>query len=196
METKAKPPDAILAVNLSAEINAAFDVARSLAAAATGTARRAVVQALECGRLLNLQRAALPHGAWQPWLSANCPAISFPTARRYMRLAKRWPGPAADTMGLRQAYLVTGVLPDAARARCAPGPATPTVNFTRGLDQFRRWFNHRVGELPLDRWSPAARRLLRNELAWFSNLHQRLLQAEHPEPPAFPPHRPPSKASR
>ena len=176
-------PDAALAVNLAAEINAAFADARTKAAAATTDARQAVTRALECGRLLNRQKETLAHGAWQPWLAAHCPDISFPTARRYMKLSKHSHETLlADAAGLRQAYLATGVLPDTPRHRPAPDADTPTVGFVRGLDLFRRWFNTRIEQEPLARWTPEARRLLRNELIWFAQLHDRLAHGEA-EPP-------------
>jgi hypothetical protein len=168
-------PDSTLALNLAPEINAAFSEASATAATATLNARQAVARALECGRLLNLQKDALPHGAWQDWLAAHCPVISAPTARRYMRLAKQsHEGVLENAAGLRQAYLATGVLPESTRTRREPNANDPTVSFVRGLDHFRRWFHQRTDELPLDRWTPEARRLLRNELTWFKKLHDRL----------------------
>jgi hypothetical protein len=167
--------DSALSLNLAPEINAAFSEASATAAAATLNARQAVARALECGRLLNLQKDALPHGTWQDWLAAHCPAISAPTARRYMKLAKHAPDTVLeDAAGLRQAYMATGVLPDSPRQRREPDANTPTVNYVRGLDQFRRWFHQRIEEEPLSKWSPQARRLLRNELAWFKKLHDDL----------------------
>jgi hypothetical protein len=50
----------------------------------------------------------------------------------------------------------------------------PTVVFVRGLDLFRRWFRARCRKLPLRRWSPEARAILRTELAWFARLHAEL----------------------
>jgi hypothetical protein len=168
--------DSTLALNLASEINAAFSEASATAAAATLNARQAVARALECGRLLNLQKDALPHGTWQDWLAAHCPAISAPTARRYMRLAKHAPDTLLDdAAGLRQAYMATGVLSDSPRQRREPDANTPTVNYVRGLDQFRRWFHQRIEEEPLSKWSPQARRLLRNELVWFKKLHDDLV---------------------
>lgn len=170
----ASPPDSLV-VDLSAEINAAFAEARTTAAAATTNAKQAVACALECGRLLNRQKESLPHGEWQPWLAAHCPDISAPTARRYMRLAKRSHDHSLDdAVGLRQAYLATGVLPESPRTRREPDANDPTVSFVRGLDQFRRWFHRRTDEQPLEKWTPEARRLLRNELTWFKKLYERL----------------------
>jgi hypothetical protein len=175
MNTPKPNPEPGIALNLATEINAAYVEAHGLANDATVKARDAVARGLECGRLLNRQKETLAHGEWQRWLAANCPAISFSTAKRYMKLAKRSHGTLlADAAGLRQAYLATGVLPDCPRNRRVPDADTPTVGFVRPLDQFRRWFNTRTAQEPLDRWTPAARRLLRNELNWFAQLHARL----------------------
>jgi hypothetical protein len=65
-------------------------------------------------------------------------------------------------------------LPDCPRQRREPDANTPTVTYVRGLDQFRRWFHQRIEEEPLSKWSPQARHLLRNELAWFKKLHDDL----------------------
>jgi hypothetical protein len=60
------------------------------------------------------------------------------------------------------------------RNRYPDRSADPTVVFVRGLDLFRRWFRKRCRKLPLRRWSPEAREILRVELAWFAKLHSRL----------------------
>ena len=164
-----------LSIDLSVLINAAFAVARNAAGLATGQARQAITAAVQCGDLLNRQKTSLPHGEWLPWLANRCPDISAETARRYMRLANRSiVTDLTDATNLRQAYLATGVLPESARTRREPDVSTPTVSFVRGLDQFRRWYHRRTDELPLAKWTPEARRLLRNELAWFKKLHDDL----------------------
>jgi hypothetical protein len=58
----------------------------------------------------------------------------------------------------------------------------PTVVFVRGLDLFRRWFRKRCRKLPLRRWSPEARAILRVELAWFTTLHSQLTRELPPRP--------------
>jgi hypothetical protein len=164
----------IVAVDLSEAINTAFLETRNAAVTTTATARDAVTRALECGRLLNRQKASLARGAWQTWLAEHCPEISAPTARRYMSLARSHVSVIEDTAGLRKAYLATGILSETPRIRPAPDANTPAVTFVRGLDDFRRWYHRRTEELPLDRWTPEARRLLRNELVWFKKLYDRL----------------------
>ncbi len=170
------PPVAPAPADLAASINAAYHTARTAAASATEQARAAIAAAIECGHLLQRQKASLPHGAWLPWLTTHCPELSAETARRYMRLAKR--SHATDltaASSLRQAYLATGVLPaPPVRAATPPDANAPVITFTRGLDQFRRWYHRRTEDLPLAKWSPEARRLLRQELTWFKNLHDTL----------------------
>ena len=162
--------------NLSASINAAFATARTAADSATHEARAAITAAVQCGDLLTRQKASVPHGTWLAWLAAHCPAISAETARRYMRLSKRSQvTDLTDATSLRQAYLATGVLPEPPpRDNGTPDANAPLVTFTRGLDQFRRWYHRRTDELPLAKWTPDARRLLRNELVWFKKLHDDL----------------------
>ena len=178
------PPDnaapdtqgAMLSIDLSASINAAFATARTAADSATNEARHAITAAVQCGDLLTRQKASVPHGTWLDWLAAHCPTISTETARRYMRLAKRSQvTDLTDATSLRQAYLATGVLPEPPpRDDTTPDANAPVVTFTRGLDQFRRWFHRRTEDKPLAKWTPEARRLLRNELAWFKKLHDDL----------------------
>ena len=178
------PPDttapgtqgAMLSIDLSASINAAFATARTAADSATNEARHAITAAVQCGDLLTRQKASVPHGTWLDWLAAHCPDISAETARRYMRLSKRSQvTDLTDATSLRQAYLATGVLPEEPpRDNDTPDANAPVVTFTRGLDQFRRWFHRRTEDKPLAKWTPEARRLLRNELAWFKKLHDDL----------------------
>lgn len=178
------PPDtaapdtqgAMLSIDLSASINAAFATARTAADCATNEARAAITAAVQCGDLLTRQKASVPHGTWLDWLAAHCPDISAETARRYMRLSKRSQvTDLTDATSLRQAYLATGVLPEPPpRDNDNPDANAPVVTFTRGLDQFRRWFHRRTEEKPLAKWTPEARRLLRNELSWFKKLHDDL----------------------
>ena len=49
-------------------------------------ARRAVKDAWHCGQALNEAKAALPHGAWYPWLESK--NIAKRTAARWMELAR------------------------------------------------------------------------------------------------------------
>lgn len=57
---------------------------------ANAAARLALEHAKEAGRILQETKAALPHGAWGPWLKQNFEG-SERTARRYMQVYRRWP---------------------------------------------------------------------------------------------------------
>ncbi|MCC6355247.1 MAG: DUF3102 domain-containing protein [Verrucomicrobiae bacterium] len=55
-----------------------------------GTAILAAAEhACGVGRLLNEAKARVAHGAWEPWLAENVPALRPRTARRWMSAAKR-----------------------------------------------------------------------------------------------------------
>lgn len=74
----------------------------------------------------------------------------------------------------RRSAKVTPTRKGRRRNRYPDRSADPTVVFVRGLDLFRRWFRTRCRKLPLRRWSPEARAILRTELAWFARLHAEL----------------------
>ncbi len=48
------------------------------------------------------------------------------------------------------------------------------VRFTCFLDSFWLWYNRRIEEDPLDTWPEDSRRVLKKELKWFADLHERL----------------------
>lgn len=163
-----------LSEDLSSEINAAAQRAHEVAARIRRDAQEALRHAVECGELLLRQRAAMPYGTWETWLSEKCHHLSHRTARRYMRLARNHnESISCEARSLRHAYLLTGVIPRPKHAR-RDLPGTPTITFTHGLDEFRRWYNRRIATVPLKSWSPLARKALRNELRWFRNLFDQL----------------------
>lgn len=69
---------------LATEIMQAHEAACRAAQSALEHARRA-------GELLIQAKAAVPHGAWLPWLAEHCPTLPERTARAYMRVARHWP---------------------------------------------------------------------------------------------------------
>lgn len=71
-------------VSLAEAINSEHDaVCRSV--------RAGIEHARRAGDLLIQAKAGIDHGAWLPWLSAHCPALSNRAAQRYMRIAREWP---------------------------------------------------------------------------------------------------------
>jgi hypothetical protein len=166
----------VLSIDLSAAINAAHATATTVANQVSDKARQAIAAAIECGELLNRQKGSLSFGGWLPWLAIHCPEISVATARRYMRLSKR-SGliDLTNSANLHQAYFATGILSEpASREAAQPDANTPVIKFTKGLDQFRRWYHRRTDDTPVAKWTPEARRLLRQELTWFKNLYDDL----------------------
>ncbi len=77
-EQSAKAIQQSVADEINAEHEAAF-----------GKAREALEHARRAGELLLLAKAELEHGAWLPWLGANC-KFSARTAQGYIRLAQGW----------------------------------------------------------------------------------------------------------
>lgn len=164
-------------LNLAESIRLCHAESCAAVSCAHKTGQTAIVKAIECGRLLVRQRSCVPSGEWRAWLRKNCPEISKETVRCYMRCARDSCKIDLDSVTtLKRAYQLVGVLLPPVEER-RPGPEKPTVEFIRNLDQFRVWFNRRTRSLPLRRWSPEARRLLRNELTWFKNLHDQLSDA-------------------
>ncbi|MFH1067157.1 MAG: DUF3102 domain-containing protein [bacterium] len=162
-------------INLSQEINQAYEESLAFADEVKGRVFDAVNKAVECGQLLCRQKQHLKHGSWLEWLKINCPKVSQETARRYMRLANQsHVTDLKDVSNLRQAYIATGVLPLPDKKSKEPDAQTPWVKFTRHLDGFRLWFNNRVDEAPMETWPEDARRVLKNELKWFADLYEKL----------------------
>lgn len=58
--------------------------------AAEASARSAIDNAMEAGRLLNEAKALMQHGMWESWLRDHC-TVAPRTARAYMRLASQVP---------------------------------------------------------------------------------------------------------
>jgi hypothetical protein len=169
------PPDSTPAATMADQINAAFADANATAARASSLAATAIQRGLECGALLNRQKSIVGHGRWQSWLVANCPAIAPSTARKYMRLAKlAAAGLLPEALAFRQGCIATGVLPASPRRLPNPEEKYPCVSYTRGLDLFRRWYHRRIDEVPVEDWTPEARRVLRMELGWFKRLDDKL----------------------
>lgn len=121
----AAPAPAKLASTINAEHEAAF-----------GKAREALEHARRAGELLLEAKTHVKHGAWLPWLKANC-RFSERTARGYMRLAAGWDKLQAKSaivadLGLRDALeLLTDKSPNEQR------PATISPEEQRFLDGLR-----------------------------------------------------------
>ncbi len=102
---------AVLAAQINTEHQAAFS-----------KAREALEHARRAGELLLQAKADVGHGAWLPWIEANC-KFSVRTAQGYIRLAQGWETLQAKSatvahLGLREAL---GLLADAPQPDTAYG---------------------------------------------------------------------------
>ena len=110
--------------------------------AAQDAARTAVEHARRCGELLLQAKAAVGHGAFLPWLEANC-RVKERQARNYMRITENWPLIANRHRGADLS--VKGAL----RLLAAEKPAPPPVDWLAQV----RGCNAKYGlsdELPQD----------------------------------------------
>ena len=85
-----------------------------------------------------------------------CPALN--PARRYMMLSRRaLHSELTAAGGLRQTYPATEVLTVSKKSHQKNSATTPIVTFTRGLDQFRRWYHIRTENNPISKWPAQSR---------------------------------------
>lgn len=176
-----------LELNYAPQIRFAHTEAARLADFAKNYAAQAVNKAVECGGLLLDQKAALGNSSWTEWLVRNLPDVPPETLSRYMRAAKlstlvsqhidgdgTTPESLPDSQN-KQALIALGIIPSPESKR--PSLLDPNkgwVRYVRFLDGFRKWFNKRIEDDPIESWDEQPRRLLKNELRWIADLYQRL----------------------
>jgi hypothetical protein len=88
--SKAKKPIARLKASSTVDVARLRKLAKQINAeheAASSALTEGLQHAMAAGRLLTEAKAAMPHGEWLSWLTANCSA-SQRTAQAYMRVAK------------------------------------------------------------------------------------------------------------
>lgn len=176
-----------LELNYAPQILFAHTEAARLADFAKDYAAQAVTRAVECGGLLLEQKAKVANGSWADWLARHLPDVPPETLARYMRAAKlsllvSQPVGSDDTTPValpdaqnKQALIALGIIPSPENKRSSLlDPQRGWVRYTRFLDGFRKWFNKRIEDEPLDTWDEQPRRLLKNELRWIAELYQRL----------------------
>ena len=178
-----------LELNYAPQILFAHTEAARLADFAKDYAAQAVAKAVECGGLLIDQKASVGGGSWTEWLTRHLPDVPPETLSRYMRAAKlsklvadtsRSDGDGTalevqpDTQN-KQALIALGIILSHENKRPSLlDPQRGWVRYVRFLDGFRKWFNKRIEDEPLDTWDEQPRRLLKNELRWIAELYQRL----------------------
>ena len=134
---------------------------------------------------LSQSSLARRHGVTKAWFSQQVIAwldlfdLPPPRGCRSMRVrgaCRRARIIALEAKKAAAAGMETPVQAERKRRRYPPQSENPTVVYVRGLDLFRAWFRRRTRRHPVDQWTPAARRLLRKELAWFKELHDSLAE--------------------
>ena len=103
--------------SLAAQIRDAYTQASTYAAAAVAKGRKAVDEAVRCGRLLSEAKAQAGHGNWADWLEANVPEISDRTAEKWMQLAATDPKLIARASSVNEAVRHIRTDSDMTRAR-------------------------------------------------------------------------------
>ena len=174
-----------LKLNFAPQILAAHHEAMRLANFAKDYAGQAVAKAVECGGLLLEQKASLTDASWTEWITRNLPDVAPDTLSRYMRAAKL-SALVAQTNGSttpvalpdaqnKQALIALGIIPSPENKRPSLlDPQRGWVRYVRFIDGFRKWFNQRIEDEPIETWDEQPRRLLKNELRWIAELYQRL----------------------
>jgi hypothetical protein len=80
--------NAIVPFPASAELDQEAVAIRDLVVTARSDIVNSVRLLIEAGRRLAAKKAALPHGAWLPWLEANADVLGFTTPRTAQMLIK------------------------------------------------------------------------------------------------------------
>jgi len=115
------------------------------------------------------------------------PDIPHDTLARYMRAAKlsalvsqattdgSTTQDALPDAPNKQALIALGIIPSPEIKRPSLlDPQRGWVRYVRFIDGFRKWFNKRIEDEPLNTWGDQPRRLLKNELRWIAELYQQL----------------------
>jgi hypothetical protein len=175
-----------LELNFAPQIRDAHQEAMKLADVAKEYATLAVSKAVECGGLLLQQKTSLGNASWTEWLQQHLPDIPNEVLARYMRAAKlsslvsQAPTDGAAPASLpeapnKQALMALGIIPSPEiKQPSLLDPQRGWVRYVRFIDGFRKWFNKRIEDEPLNTWDEQPRRLLKNELRWIAELYQRL----------------------
>ncbi|MEH1777127.1 DUF3102 domain-containing protein [Nostoc sp.] len=79
----------MILLELAISINEKFELSKENHHAGVNTIKQALLLDKECGELLVQVKQNLPHGAFIPWIEANCKFSRF-HASRLMNIAKNW----------------------------------------------------------------------------------------------------------
>ena len=175
--------------------------AETIAQRAKDLAYETIAVALECGRLLHEQKKQVKHGSWEDWCNEHL-NFDIRTAQRYMSLFRKSaelgavePKNASKTtqaqsvsfLGnakvktLRQAYIATGILPEAVKVEDDSFKHTPQCEFVRWIDKLVIWYRKRTENDPIEDWESKTRKLLINELRPWVKIYNELVELNEDE---------------
>ena len=193
---KVSPEQNTISLDIVSQINELHAQAETIANSAKAQAGKAVEIAIECGRLLTLQKKQTEHGEWIAWIKSNC-RFSEDTAQNYMRLFRRVSqltkledknagGGKTETVrfienlkakSIRQAYIATGILPEAQKPD-VDGKSTPIVTHVKHIDFLVLWYRKTIEHKPAKDWNFIEREALINDLTPLMEIYNELIELQ------------------
>ena len=161
---------------LLSQAKAHHEEAISLADVTRKSGNEAIKAALLAGKALNEAKTIVGHGRWLLTLKERCPALSHDTASKYMRLANFAHERNLESChGLRQAYLICGILPEPEAYDRPPEPPTPAERLMmRRVLSFTTWFKGKLDAARLDALEAQERAKMKEELRPLVEVYERL----------------------
>lgn len=160
-----------------ARINQLHTEAENFSRSAKDYAEQAISRAVECGRLLSIQKKITKYGEWKDWLSINC-KFKKSTAYNYIALFKKVSTEngnieefhhsgilvsESSPKTLRQALIATGILPEPVKPESANSDDS-TVSYITHIDKIVKWYKDLIELKELKYWSFAERKAVLNDL--------------------------------
>ncbi len=175
-------------------INNLYAEAEALSKSAKEYAEKAVGIALECGKLLVEQKKQVGHGNWETWCNEN---LSFTerTARKYMGLTRKMITKdeegsnrnygsvlAEQPKTLRQAYIATGILPEAPKPNKEDNFSEcfnqKNVRYVKHIDKAVASLRTIFEDDPLSQWTLQRQKALMLNLKPLVAIHEELENLE------------------
>lgn len=147
------------------ELRAAIKAALDARDQTMASVQYAIVKALDAGRLLRAKKRELEHGEFLSWMEGAELGVGYEVCRRWMKLAEKaeLEGDQIESaQSLRQAYTLTGLLPE---SETAGGTASSSGNsFLTFLTRSATHLQAQLSQRPLKEWPLEDRRVLRDRL--------------------------------
>lgn len=152
------------------QLNALIDQATKVGDSATGFSAQRLKMCVQIGDRLREWKVAIPRGQWGCFLESHFPALPERTSQRWMRLAEANAGgrlQLESARGLRHAYQLAGLLPD---AETAPKGGSKPESYVVHIARLVAALQH----IQLDQLTSRDRNDLRQRLKPAVELYQKL----------------------